>query len=369
LTIGKHSEVGAAESHHSGAGRPPAAAPTAVQHLGTHSKIAHSHRSDLEPNQVFMVVIRVRKETRSLLTRIKSVGDGLPNHRYFALWTVAALLCVAPLAASISSSEESVQDFVKVRCSLDSEQDTFYTWSGSVFQYVAQQQPALLFKFIGFNVARCVQNNDGSWLLLSRELSYYLDPTTEEKLTFWTNPFTLEQVDVVHVSNDPVNNKVYPVVIQNLNNHSSVIVADVPLFYPNPLHNNVTFIPYGGDAPYYQAGEFFKFYFDPQDLNREHVQVNDVSISWSRTSQYLPWMKMASREGSLVYSCIGARKKDLAEMPQWLVADVQTRLPTYLHAPASYNPDVPNETSSTYFMKHFAEYLAGAQFPIPTVSK
>jgi hypothetical protein len=45
---------------------------------------------------------------------------------------------------------------------------------------------------------------DGQWWLITRELSYYLDPKTSEKLTHWTNPFTNEIVNVVHVANDPV---------------------------------------------------------------------------------------------------------------------------------------------------------------------
>ncbi len=52
-------------------------------------------------------------------------------------------------------------------------------------------------------------NAQGQLKLLSRELAYYLDPDTGSRLTSWLNPLNNVTVDVVHVSNDPVNNPVF----------------------------------------------------------------------------------------------------------------------------------------------------------------
>ena len=102
-----------------------------------------------------------------------------------------------------------------------------------MFSFQPQQQQQQLFDFVGFNVARCVKtepkvcarpgcpsplpplpspsksNAQGELKLLSRELAYYLDPDTGSRLTSWVNPFNNVTVDVVHVSNDPVNNPVF----------------------------------------------------------------------------------------------------------------------------------------------------------------
>lgn len=51
-------------------------------------------------------------------------------------------------------------------------------------------------------------------------------------------------------------------------------------------------------------------------------------------------------------------------MPEWLVQDVNSRVPKYLYAPDTFNEEVPNETSLTYFKKHFEEYLNDTVFPI-----
>ena len=254
----------------------------------------------------------------------------------------------------------AVVDFLKVRCSLDGS-DVFYTWSGSIFSYIPQQKPKRLLNFIGYNVARCVQLNE-SWVMLSRELSYYLDPLTQERLNSWNNPFTGETVNVVHVANDPVNTEMSSVPIQSLSETDAVIVSDIPLFYPNPLHGNASFDEYGGYLPYYEAGEFFKFYFKKADLESENA-VENVPISWNRVGPWLPWMKMGSVEGGVLYSCTGAKAAGLSTLPDWLVNDVKTRLPLYLHAPTV--SEEPNETSQTYFIENFDEYLAGAVFPLP----
>lgn len=169
----------------------------------------------------------------------------------------------------------------------------------------------------------------------------------------------------MHVANDPVNNAMGPTASSVLTDTTAVINSDINLFYDNPLHSNESYADYGGYLPKYQGGEYFKFYYDMEDLKTAENAVEDVAISWTRAGQWLPWMHMGQTLGGIYYSCSGGRAKDLSHMPQWLQEDVKTRLPLYLHAPYSYDPEEPNDTSSTVFMESFDEYLAGEQFPLP----
>jgi len=277
---------------------------------------------------------------------------------------VSALFMVYILVFTVAKAiPESAETFVKIRCSIDGS-DTFYTWQGSIYSYMKQTDQVHLLDFIGYNVARC-EKIDGVWQLITRELSYYLNPKTKERLSFWDNPFTNETVNVMHVANDPVNNEVYPTLLTQLTADTAVINQDVPLFYPQPMHGNLSYWPYGGLYEYYEGGEFFKFYFSLADLKTAKYAVEDVAISWTRVSQWLPWMKMGKIEGGVFYSCVGGRAKDLSGMPEWLQEDVYERLPLYTHAPRSFNPEEPNESSITVFMENFDEYLAGAEFPLP----
>lgn len=261
---------------------------------------------------------------------------------------------------------QTVEDFVKIRCDTTGK-STYFTWSGTIFNYMPQKKPELIFKFIGFNVARCTKSQDGSWQLLTRELSYYLDPETDEKLNFWQNPYTGEKLNVIHVSNDPVNSKLSAVRIEKVSDSTGAIISDFPLFYPNPLYGNETFSEYGGLDRFYEAGEFFKFYFNFNELQNSKENVENVTIAWNRIGPYVPWMKMGNIKGQLVYSTFGKKDVNLDNLPKWLRDDVYIRLPLYIEAPITN--EKPNETAFTYFKKYFDEYIRGEQFPLPAYPK
>ena len=73
----------------------------------------------------------------------------------------------------------------------------------------------------------------------------YLDPETREVLETWTNPWTGETVEVVHVANDPVNmHRPFHAYDENgegysfdglVRNGRVIVSSAYPLFYPNPL--------------------------------------------------------------------------------------------------------------------------------------
>lgn len=287
----------------------------------------------------------------------------MKKHKNFL---ISFLLILITLVKSIPNNQKIkdklTEDFVKVRCSKSGDNQIF-TFNGSVFNYMPQQKPQLLFKILGYNIARCVKDSKGNWNLLTRELMYYLDPNTGEKLSKWENPFTKETVNVVHVSNDPVNNPMGPLSIELIGPEQGLYIIDVPLFYPNPLFDN-KFVEYTGKDKFYEAGEFFKFYFNIKELEQSENSLKNVSIAWNRDSPYFPWMKMKDIQGRLVISAYGGKTDNLDDFrfPYWLKLEIRTRLRKYLNAPEEYV--TPNETSVTYFKKHFEEYLNWEQFPL-----
>lgn len=61
------------------------------------------------------------------------------------------------------------------------------------------------------NIRQCATITDPKqgkgWRLVSREILLYLDPKTGEVVRSWKNPWTGETVPVLHVANDPVNQR------------------------------------------------------------------------------------------------------------------------------------------------------------------
>lgn len=262
-----------------------------------------------------------------------------------------------------SSQEFDARDFVKVRSSLDGSQ-VFLAWTGSIYAFVPNERRQRLFKMVGMNVSRCIAETESSWNFTSRELTYYLDPSTGEILHNWENLWTDEKLTVVHVANNPVQGLLKGSFSAEVDGDTTTFVIDIFPNYPNPLAEDTVFTDYS-PHPTYQAAELFKFIVPTEDLlNQEKTSVSKVFFSWDRIGPWVPWMKMGDRAGHLIYSASGLKVKDFTNLPQLLQDEINTRLPLYKKAPES-SLEQEDMTSWTYFKKHFEAYVAGNRFPIP----
>ncbi|MBE9227934.1 DUF1838 domain-containing protein [Phormidium sp. LEGE 05292] len=258
--------------------------------------------------------------------------------------------------------EFDTKEWVKVRSSLDGNQ-TFLTWTGSIYSFVPGEKKKRLFNIVGMSVSRCIANDDETWDFTSRELTYYLDPQTDEILHKWENPWTGETVTVVHVANSPVEGHFKGKFPGQVNGEITTFVFDLFPTYPNSLAKDESFSDYSPQETY-QAAELFKLTVPTKDLeNPDTVTVSEMFISWDRIGPWLPWMKMGNRVGNLIYSACGLKVKEFTDLPQLLQDEINTRVPLYKNAPKSPLDD--DMTSWTYFKKHFEAYLAGERFPIP----
>ncbi|MBE9006255.1 DUF1838 domain-containing protein [Fortiea sp. LEGE XX443] len=260
--------------------------------------------------------------------------------------------------------ELEAQHWVKTRSSLDSSESTFLIWRGKIYSFIPGEKRKLLFKMMGVSVSRCISTEEGSWDFTSRELTYYLHPETGEILRKWENPWTAETVPVLHVANNPVQGHFKGKFPAQVDGDSTTFVFDIFPTYPNPLAIEPKFAEY---SPYktYQAAELFKLTVPTADLfNPELTSVSQLRLSWDRIGQWLPWMKMGDRSGSLIYSAFGSKVAGLVELPQLLQDEINHRVPLYKQAPKAFF-DGEDMTSWLYFQKHFDAYLAGEIFPLP----
>ncbi|CEG74767.1 hypothetical protein RMATCC62417_09922 [Rhizopus microsporus] len=219
------------------------------------------------------------------------------------------------------------------------------------------EPPKKVFKCIGMNVSRA-KIEDGKLWVQGRELTYYLDPTTGEKLTKWDNPWTGEKdLAVVHIANDPVQMALparIPLDVRhNRFSGTSVVVSEIPLFYPNPLDDE-KFKDHDPNKMY-QAGEFFTFKCNTKDLDSDQT-IDHVEVNWTRISRFSPFMKMKGNTGYLVFHCTGYKLPQgstVDDLDPFLVNEIKRDMTAYATAPAEYNPDAKNVTSWTYFRDNF----------------
>ncbi|CAF2390321.1 unnamed protein product [Rotaria sp. Silwood2] len=265
----------------------------------------------------------------------------------------------------------NLKEFLRLRCSLNPNEQVITTWKGSVYLHLYQLEVDHIFDVIGMNVARCLNDSNNHQIILtSRETQLYIDVNTGEKLNKWENPYTGNIVSVVHVANDPVQSTIstekFSIKGYLTSENQIVLPIDVNLFYPNPLFDNET-LRYYSKEKFYQAGEYFKFFTTLNQITNESLtQVNQMDFSWTRISPILPWMNMSTQyNGTLVFSAQGTKISSLAQIDQVLFSEIINRIPIYENAP-NCQLDTSSETSWTYFKKFFSEYLSNTQeFPMP----
>ena len=283
--------------------------------------------------------------------------------------TALAALAVAalPVAASaqtidLSTPAGAIAANRKVQCSTVDGEAVVYHWSGRVFARSPGEPDRHIFNVEGMNVRQCVTVNDATrgtgYRLVSRELMLYLDPRTNEILRTWTNPVTDQEVEVVHVANDPVNSRPSyernadgtPFTFSGRVNQGKVFLNfEAPLFYVNPLGGD--YQEYVGNQ--YHAMEIFDFSMDEDDLlDASRPRARPV-IAWVRISPWLPWMRMGGRPGGLVFNAVGQTMANgIADLPAVLRDEIAANYPIY-DTPPTGDDARPNETSWTYFRKVF----------------
>lgn len=254
----------------------------------------------------------------------------------------------------------------KTSCSTEDGKEALYWWKGNVYSRIPGEKDRLLFGVHGLNFRTCKTYSDPKrgpgYRSVSREMLIYVDKDTGEVLRKWKNPWTGEEVDVLHVANDPVNMRepTYAYAADGTPRKFRSEVKDgwaldggsaARLFYTNPL---------GGDYQEYVGGTYHAMEFgteaakidDLTDPNTTYVK--DRVLTWVRVSKWLPWMKMGSRIGAVVFNTAGLRLESFEEMPDVVKNEIKTNWPVWQSAPPPDDPR-PSMTSWDQFKRWKAD--------------
>ncbi len=250
----------------------------------------------------------------------------------------------------------------KIICGNTEDGKTRYsTWWGRAYGRVAWEKDRLLFNVVGTNIRQCETVNDKErgpgYRSVSREVMFYLDPKTNKVLEAWDNPYTNQKNTVLHVANDPVNmrepqfarsktGEPLKVELEKVDKDLYVSRTEYPLYYDNPLLG-----PYqkemGGT---YQAIEIFTRFYPKNLLDSTKKELTGSHLAWNRVSQWLPWMMMEGRPGSMIFVTAGNTVASFDDLDPILKDQITRNFPKYKEAPPTSDTR-PNETSWTYFKK------------------
>lgn len=274
---------------------------------------------------------------------------------------VAAVATSASAAVQIdlNTPEGNTAAMRKILCDVKDNKVSYYEWHGTAYSRRMGEPDQRLFNVHGMSARQCGTVDGGkkgkTYKLVTREVLLYTDPKTGEPLDTWDNPFTGQTVDVIHVTNDPVNQgpsfpndengKVLPWKAKfggEVRDKIWWMKFDVPLFYHNDL---------GGDyqkqiGGVYHATEMFDFVGDTQSLVSGDFA--NTHVDWVRVADWLPWMMMAGREGTIYMHAAGEKLAEFEEINPIMKAYINKHVPEYKTAPP-VNDTRKNETSwSTY---------------------
>lgn len=260
----------------------------------------------------------------------------------------------------LTTPEGAADAMRKIMCSTVDQAPVYYWWHGRAFSRRMGEADKNIFNVEGMNVRRCAtvaggDKGDGM-RLVSREILLYTDPRTGEPISTWDNPWTGKTVDVLHVENDPVNQR--PTFPFKEDGSPAArwfgsekegrwwMTATVPLFYHNELQGE--YQKQVGGA--YHATEMFNFMGDLESLTNGKTETANVQVGWVRMSDWLPWMEMQGREGVIYMHTAGVKVSGYDALGPVIKKYIEEKAPKYKLPPETDDPR-PNETSWTYFKK------------------
>ena len=277
------------------------------------------------------------------------------------IWSIGVALAAALMGNAVAETldpakpEDAVRIAQKMGCkTLKDKQPTYAYVDGGAFARVPGEKDRKLFYVRVLGVTQCKSFMDErrgpGYRSVHREVLFYYDPDTMEMLRTWTNPWTGEEVEVVHVANDPVNMRApthaydedgNPYTLDIRTMYGVVMkLRDVPLFYKNPLGGE--FQDYVGGT--YQAMESFQDFFHADELFDSETDIKTHYAGWFRYSKFLPWMKMGDRTGMMFFTAKAGKIFDLDQVPADMIAETEAYYPEFL-SPPRVDDDRPNETS------------------------
>lgn len=246
--------------------------------------------------------------------------------------------------------------FARIQGDLDFGKVKYGWYGGTVCGVRVGEIVRPLMGFEGFSCARLVDNGDGSYQKLLREVVYYKDLQTGEVLETFLNPYTDERVRVVPVTNDPFNiviEQYYPkgpsygglrdveeerrpmLLPWRITAPDTVVLeTDIHLFYPSALQPDKW--PRESSGKFVRVSEMFRYVIRREYLEDPGRTSVTHTGSWSRITPWLPWMLMGQAPGHIFYIGSMGGYDNLDMLSPNVRAFAEKHHPKYFDAPTKW---------------------------------
>lgn len=218
-----------------------------------------------------------------------------------------------------------------------------------------------LFGVMGMGTGRLIPFEDKpGFTNVRRECGYYYDLDTGEVLDTWVNPYTNEEVEVLHIANPQINRPLEPVLrgarlyddpaeaekepepyLLDWQVAGDMLFAEqhVHLYANNPLDPEVWVRESSG--PKVRITDSTSYVCSLADMQNENLTTIDESGKWVHVRPWQPFMLMGDAPGHFMFRCFTGSASSVNDIPPDIVAVVEERNPDFFNAPAEIKPSVP----------------------------
>ncbi|MDX2224644.1 MAG: DUF1838 family protein [Rhodospirillaceae bacterium] len=245
----------------------------------------------------------------------------------------------------LAKPEDVIRAEIRLNCATDPAKPRIGWMRGRIMARRQGEPDVHLFDVQAVNTRACQIFDDPArgpgYRAVNREILVYIDPATGEILDRWANPWTGETVDVITMYNDPVNMR-EPKYARDAGGRPTAkwegqIVGSMAVTLN--ARNHFRDGPMSGDYQDYVGGKYSVLESSSMIvpvaawLDTEAPLPVPAVSSWTRISPWLPWMKMAGREGYTVLVSNWFTATSLDEVDEPLRSAIRTRHPEYAVAP------------------------------------
>lgn len=244
----------------------------------------------------------------------------------------------------LTKPDDIIRAEIKLGCAPDPAKPRLSWMTGKIMARRQGEPDKHIFDVQAINTRACQTFEDATrglgYRAVTREIMFYLDPATGKIIDTWQNPWTGETVDVIHMFNDPV----------NMAEPKYAIGKDgKPITWDGRIANGMAVIqktnnffrdgPMSGDYQDYVGGKYSVMEASATVipvaswLETSKKGFVPVVSAWTRISPWLPWMKMAGREGQAVLSSTWYSAGSFDDVPEPARSETLAKFPAYATAP------------------------------------
>lgn len=245
-----------------------------------------------------------------------------------------------------------------------------YSWyTGRVSGHRPGEAARDLMRIIGMGTVRLLAREAGpGYLMLRKELGYFIDTNTREVLDYWENPYSGEIVTVDHIANPSINlelkpyrgetglyeevdkAKARPFLLDWTRVGDRVLTENyADLWVRNPLDPAIWQRESSG--PMIAISDSNSFNVDLSELQDPALTKVPSQGYWVHRRPWQPWMLMGQAAGGIEYICATGSAASLEELPVQIVELARQRHPGFLEAPTA---KTPAESSLARYMRTHA---------------